>query len=182
MLWELKGQTPFQESNSMKGLEHLAGGKKNQKSSMDFIIWAWKTAPAIALNIHKTSQRQNAGAPSDRMPPGLRGYLWAQTHREQRGQRCFLAEKFQLTRQREAAALNGISCLLKRGWRRSMSWAKIDFHQHKKNADVTEFVIKVPETYGFSCLTLFLTMNQAEDGAYRFTAGTHMFVFYSSLQ
>lgn len=41
---------------------------------MDFIIWAWKTAPGIALNIHKTSQRHNAGAASDRMAPGLRGH------------------------------------------------------------------------------------------------------------
>lgn len=78
MLWELKGHTPFQENNSMKALSDWQAGKK---SSMDFIIWAWKTAPAIALNIHKTSQRQNAGAVSDRMPLGLRGYHWAQTHR-----------------------------------------------------------------------------------------------------
>lgn len=55
---------------------------------MDFIIWAWKTAPGIALNIHKTSQRQNAGAASDRMAPGLRGASHT-------GQRCFLAGNFE---------------------------------------------------------------------------------------
>ena len=38
--------------------------------------------------------------------------------------------------------------------RRSMTWTKLDIHQHKKNADVIVFVTKVSETCRFSCLVL----------------------------
>lgn len=64
-----------------------------------------------------------------------------------------------------------------------MTRAKIDFHRHEKNVGVIEFVIKLSETCGFSCLTLTLIMNQEEEGAESFTEGPKCFglTFFSSL-